>query len=350
MKKILVVVSMMLFGFVGAYAAGTAAGTSVSNSAALSFSVAGTAQPDVTTTVADVFVVDRKIDFVLTNNDGDQVGVAAGSTDQNTTWSLTNEGNADQNFTLAVSQLTGGETIYGDADNNNTTNLTLLYSTDGGTTWNANAQIDIATDATVLIRVSADIDANTPDGDVMNIQVIAKAVTSGGGDETATGGADDQAAVDTVLAEAASPVASEAANNGKFYAWGGYVVGQAVLTLTKTSCVLDDNVSAAADSKRIPGATIIYMFDIENTGSAGASAIEIRDDLDSALDYATVTSEKVEIDKGSACSCTNGTAAGGVAATNGNTGADPRVTINHDGALTVSGTNHTCVSFEVKIK
>jgi len=343
MKKILAIASAMLFGFMGANAAGTDAGTTVNNSASLTFTVGGVTQTAVASNT-DSFVVDKKIDFTLSNDDGDQIVVSPGLNDQNTTWTLTNTGNADQNFTLASANLTGSESIYGDADSAQTGTQTVYYSTDGGTSWTPySIPVEIAEDANILVHVASDIPLAAANGDVMNIELVATAVDAGGATESATAGADTQGTVDTVLADGTG--ASDADYDAVMTAWGGYIVQTATVDLTKLSCVLSDGVSAAADSKRIPGATIIYIFDVNNTGTTAATGISISDALDTtSLDYSTVTNVKIDTDTGAACTCTNGTAASGTASSN--TGSSPTVTVT---GATVSATEHTCISFEVDI-
>lgn len=346
MKKILVIASVMLFGYINANALGTTAGTTVNNSASLTYDVGGVTQTVVPSNT-DSFVVDKKIDFTLSNDDTDQIVVTPGLNDQNTTWTLSNTGNADQNFTLVSSNLTGGETVYADADSADTGTQTIFYSTDGGTSWTPyTGPVSIAEDGDILVRVASDIPLAAVNGNVMNIQLEATAVDATGADEVATAGADNQNAVDIVLAEGAGvTTAGNTQYDGKFSAWGGYIVETATVDLTKLSCVLSDGVSAAADSKRIPGATVIYMFDVNNTGATAASGITITDALQVAeLDYASVANVKIDTDTGAPCVCTNGTAATGTASTN--TGSTPNVTIT---GASVSAGNHTCISFEVDI-
>jgi len=348
MNKILSMATIMLLATLEASAGGTTAGTTVNNSASLSFSVAGVAQTEVNSNT-DTFVVDKKIDFVLTNNDGDQVVVVPGNTDQITTWSITNEGNLAQKFSFTAAELTGGETIYGDADTVNTqdtTDLSLEYSTDGGGTWNPLTTIEIAIDDTVNIQVKTAIASTRVDGDVMNIKLEAVAVDSGGSPEVATSGADTASSVDIVLAEAAGAT-GDVKENGAFVAWGGYVVNAPNLSLTKSSCVLKDPINGvSANAKRIPGATVLYLLDIHNSGTTtDATNVTISDTLASTLDVSTILNLKSDDGQTAACSCDNGTAySGGTAESNSGTG----TTLKVEG-LTITKEKHNCVSFEVDI-
>lgn len=344
MKKRLSIVAMILLCTTNLSAGGTTAGTSVSNSASLSFSVGGVSQTAVTSNT-DTFVVDKKIDFVLANNDGDQIQVVPGDIAKITTWSITNEGNLAQKFTFTAAQLTGGETIYTDADTQDSEALTLEYSTDSGTTWNALTTIEIAIDATVSIQIKTNIDSTREDGDVMNIKLEALAVDAAGTAEVATSGADTAGTIDIVLAEGVGAT-GDVKENGTFIVWGGYIVNAPNLSLTKSSCVLEDLVNGvSANAKRIPGATVLYVLDIHNSGTTtDATDVNISDVLVSTLNSASISNIKYD-DGQTTCTCVNGTAySGGTAGTNSGSGSTIKVN-----GLTITKEKHNCVSFEVDI-
>lgn len=282
MRKILAVVSLLILGTIGANATGTDAGTSINNSATLNYTVGSVAQTAIVSNT-DTFVVDKKIDFTLANNDGDQIVVIPGATAQVTQWTLTNTGNSAQYFTLASSNLTG-QTVYGDADTADTGTQNIFVSTDGGSTYNAySGAFSIAKDGNVLVQVRSDIPITATNGQIMNIQLLATATTSGGAAETATSGADTQGSVDTVLADGAG--ANDAAYSGTMTAWGGYSVVTATIAVTKSSCVVSDPVNGTTNPKRIPGATMRYAINVANTGSASAVSVSVADALNGALSY-----------------------------------------------------------------
>jgi uncharacterized repeat protein (TIGR01451 family) len=386
MKKIAIAAAVMLLGSSGAWAL-TLAGTNISNSASLTYSAGGVDQTDAAhggpkTSNTDEFIVDKKIDFTLTNNDGDQVStnVVAGAQDINTTWALTNIGNMDQNFTLASVNLTSSESIYGDADTADTGTQTIWYSTDGGTTWidfsttsgyiqiNGDHSGNSAASRTVHIRVASDIPNTVSNGDIMNIQLTATAVQSDGSTtetETSaagnTNGADRQAVMDTVLAEETTlptPTQGNASRDAVIKKWGGYIVTTAVLDVTKLSCVISDGINTvAANYKRIPGATIAYVFDINNTGTAAATDVILSDDLPGELDETHIHDIQLQANVGNtACTCDAGTGNNttGTASTPTNSQAshDVEIAIGTINARTgAAGTsNHSCLEIQVEIK
>lgn len=351
MKKILSIATSIVLCTIGANAAGTAAGLIISNSASLSYSVGGATQPEVNTLAAATFVVDKKIDFSLTHNDTPKHLITTpGANDVQREFTLKNTSNAlTQDFTLSVSDLTGD--IYdGKTDNKDVSNLEI--SIDNGGTWSAGpVTVDnLAKDASIDILVRSDIPLSNINGDVMNIQLEATAVKDGTSTaETVTGGTggiDRKDIEDTVLAEGAGFTATgNTAFDGKYSAWAGYFIEAPVLSLTKSSCVYSDLVSGmSANAKRIPGAKITYLLDIENAGTTNASDINITDSLPVGLDFATVGVVKAN-DNQASCVCTNGVAGLGSNATL-DVSTSPTVKIT---GLTATAGKHNCVTFQVDI-
>jgi hypothetical protein len=207
---------------------------------------------------------------------------------------------------------------------------------------------------TVLVR--GDVLASATDGEVMNIQLEATAVKSDGTTaEESTTTVDDKDGVDTVLAEGTSG-SSDFANtgfDGKYSAWAGYLVNTPNVDLTKLSCVFSDEVTTdATKAKRIPGATVVYVFDLNNTSSStDATGITLSDTLSTDYDLTgTVESAKAKTGATSACTCTYGDAEGG----NGGSALGSDATLTGQDLtlanLSVTKNSHTCVSVQVKIK
>lgn len=357
MKKILSMAAVMVLCSVGATAAGTAAGTDVTNKATLNFSVGGVAQTEVTSN-EDTFKVDKKIDFILTHDDDPKhLIVVANDQDKERTFTLKNESNEIQDFTVAVSNLSGNEDYDGKTDSADMQNLEI--SVDGGAWTTGPVTVDdLAVDGTVTIKIRGDVLASATDGEVMNVQLEATAVKDGTTNpEENTGdanGADRKTEVDTVLAEGAG--VSDFANtqfDGKYSAWSGYLVNTPNVDLTKLSCVLKDEVTTDdTKAKRIPGATVVYVFDLNNTSaSTDATDVTLKDTLSDKYDLSgTVASAKAQKDATAACTCTYGDETGG------NGGSDISGDASLSGQeltlsnLSVTKNSHTCVSVQVKLK
>jgi hypothetical protein len=362
MKKIAIAAAVMLLGSSGAWALGTAAGTSIDNTASLSYSVGTVSQTDVSSNT-DTFVVDKRIDFILTHEDNPKhVEVAPKQNDVQRQFKLTNQGNEKQDFTLSVSNLTGSEVYDSKTDNKDANNLE--YSIDGGATWGTTATIDdLAPGDNVTILVRGDIPDGLSDNDVINIQLEATAVKDGSTDpEENTGdnnGNDRQSQKDTVIGEGDGVTDyGNSEFDGKYSAWGGYIVKTPQLTLLKKSCVYSDPVNGQSPgAKRIPGAKLIYVFDIENTASStDATNVDLTDNqLDETYFDLTDTVNSLYVEKGvsGACKCDYGSAHGGDNSgtddTSNVTASKPAAnTIKLEGLSITHGT-HTCASFEVEI-
>ena len=353
----------MMLGAMSLQAAGTTAGTNIDNTASLTYSAGGVDQTDAAhggpkTSNTDQFVVDKKIDFIVTHQDNPKhLVVVPGQVDAQREFQLTNQGNEKQDFTFVATNLQNNEVYDGKQDTANADVSNFEYSIDGGQTWSTNPptidDLPVGTSTTILVR--ADVSANASDNDVMNIQLEATAVQDGTTTaEVNTGdgnGADRKTVKDTVLGEGDG--VTNFANHefdGKYSAWAGYIVQTAVLSLNKLSCVITDNVTAdATKAKRIPGATIAYVFDVENTGSANADSVTIKDDLVAELDETHITVQALEANTGAACTCDNGSGNG----TNGTHSVPTNSQANHDVEVnvgTVNSNNHSCLEIRVPIK
>lgn len=352
-NKLLSLIASFALCTVSIEAAGTAVGTDITNTATLSFSVGGVSQTDVVSNI-DTFKVDKKIDFILTHEDTPKhLIIVAAKQDSERNFNLLNESNDVQDFTVAVSNLSG-DTYDSKGDSAEMQNLEI--SVNGGA-WVAGPITipNVAVDATITIKVRGDVLADAIDGEVMNVQLEATAVKSGTTTaETNTAGADNKTAVDTVLGEGAG--ISDFANvqfDGKYFAWSGYLINTANVELKKLSCVWKDEVIDGVNSKRIPGATIVYVFDLKNNStSTDATGISLSDTMSNNYNLAgTVASAKAitNVAIGTPCSCTNGDETGG----NGGTalGADAALagqvlTLSN---LSVAKDSHTCVSMQAVI-
>ncbi len=361
MKKILVAASMMLLGTMSINAAGTTAGIDIVNSATLSYSAGGTSQPDVGSNT-DTFKVDKKIDMILVTTDTDQQPGALGQEEVITHFTFTNEGNADQNFSFSVANLGTGEEADYNANADSNDMLALVFDCNSSGTWTAEGSsilIQVGKDETFTCEANATIPSSgsAVDGDIMNIELLAVAKQADGTTDESNTTTGDTADVDVVLADGTvDSTLGESANgkgdspqDGQEAARSGYIVKTPVLDLTKISCVYNDPINDTTDPKRIPGATILYVFDINNTGTLDANEITISDDLVAELDGGSVTN--VQTDENATitpCACTDGAhyTVGGTAGTNTNSGSGQNVKVEH---VNVGARKHTCVSFEVII-
>ena len=326
--KTLTSVAVLAIASNSAWAGGTASGTDVDNVAEITYSVGGTLQTKIESSEAGnstpgeitgnetTFVVDKKVDLVVTppassttvspNSDG------LGTTND-LTFVVTNEGNDPENFSFSVSDIVGGDF--------DPTTCTATPSTAAA----------LAADASVNVVVSCEIpDLGTaPNGGVAaagtvangNTAVVDLLATVTG--VTASTGADDPAAIDTVFADGTGTSQDTADRNAQHAAEGTYTVSSANLLVSKTQSVtkmaldLDDDGSTTgtgnatgdetdvAGGYHIPGSTITYLITVSNAaGAATADGIVITDAVP-----ATMTLVSTPVLSGNATgSATSGTA------------------------------------------
>jgi uncharacterized repeat protein (TIGR01451 family) len=249
----------------GAQAAGTAANTTVSNSATVSYSVGAVAQTPITSNTS-TFLVDRKVNLNVTAGSG--TSVTPGSTAQAVIYTVTNTGNDTDNFTLAATNQTG--------DNFDVSNV-KIYRDNGDNVFNpatdtlVSAAVAFTADQSIKFFIVSDIP-----GTALNAQtgVVNLKATTG---HTATVGA-DTAGVDTVFADTGND-GTENANNT-------YTVASATLAVVKSVAVISDPVNGATNPKAIPGAIMEYTITVTNSSTTtAATAATLADNIPANTTY-----------------------------------------------------------------
>ncbi|WP_456391520.1 hypothetical protein [Nitratifractor sp.] len=279
MRKKIAAAAAALLMATGAYATGTAAGTSIDNSVTLSYDVGGVAQTAVNSNT-DTFVVDRKIDVIVTA-DNTPLDVPPSAQDQNLSFTIVNQGNDTETFDLAGTyNLTG--------DDFDPQNCSIIDS--GGNTVSS---VNLAEDANTTVYVSCDIPDNTQVQADDNGTVSLKATVNGRTNDS--GDADDPTVVQNVFADGAGSDDNE--HEGDYSARGTYHIISPNLTASKSSCVIDDPVNGTTNPKRIPGATVRYVIEVKNEGNTDAENVQTIDTIDSHL---SITGQEI---LSGACNC-----------------------------------------------
>lgn len=286
-----------------AMAAGTAAGSTITNNVSVDYSVGGVAQT--AETASDTFTVDRKVDVTVAEVGGSATTVAPGQTQAAITFQVTNLSNDTVDFDLSVVQST--------TDDGDITNVQYFLD-DGNGIFDAGDVLityldEVAPDDTRTIHVVGDIPGTLTTGQTIDVALVADAhegATSGslGAELLATAGG-NTTGVDTVLADGAGDV--DAANAGDFSDTDSFVVSAAALTVAKTSTIIDDPVNGTTNPKAIPGATIQYCITVANaSGSATATNVSVNDVLPADVTYLSTFGIFVDGD----ASCASGVAGG----------------------------------------
>lgn len=290
-----------------AFAAGTAADTTVSNTFTLDYKVGTVDQPQVTPPTATTFKVDRLVDVDVAAIT--PAGPAApGALQQEVRFTVTNNGNDTHAYSLAAFDESG--------DNFNTTNSTIVFYVDDGdgifepggddgspitydgTSTGSTAGGNVAPDGILHVVIRSDVPITALDGQTADLTLVA--------DSLVTGGAATQIAADTdttndidvtenVLADD-SGTARENANEGDHSATNTITVGAALVTGEKlvsifaqdgTGCATIPGTPATPTTGQysVPGACVEYRIYARNAGSAVASDIIIADTLPAELEF-----------------------------------------------------------------
>jgi uncharacterized repeat protein (TIGR01451 family) len=347
MKKIISIAAAMVLCSVAVSAAGTDYNVDIKNKATLSYEVSGVAQ-NVEESNEDTFKVDRKVDVAVATTDSANIVVVpkinVPSDTKPLTFTVTNESNGAQDYILSASNL-ATDTATKDANEKDSvdfaTDLKICVDVTCSAGDISGNNISFTEDETKTYYVFADILNTASDGDRGSIALTATAVDDGTTtamtDDRAT--ADDKLAVDVVFAEEAGEAVGDAQYDGKHSDLSAYEVVTAMIDVTKYSCVVSDGITVdAAFAKRIPGATVRYALDVNNTGTAATEGAILSDELQT-----DVTFVSGEI-RNAACNC--GTPAGTVISGDTVTYAKPNVTANFG---EVTGGSHECAYFEVTI-
>lgn len=284
-----------------AQAAGTLSGTSIDNTATITYEVGGIGQNPVDSNTAS-FLVDNKIDLTVAAVDVAAVGVIPGSVDQVLTFSVTNEGNTVQDYSLAAQAATGA--IFGVNDNFDATNVRVFVDADGDSLFtgaDTETYIDeLAPDAGVVAFIVANIPLAQVDGDGALYDLIAQTAEGGSAASQGTDILTDDVAepdyadtVQTVFADDAGT--ADNANDGRHSARSAYEVVTADLNIVKTSAVVRDPINDTTNPKAIPGATLRYTVTVTNNGAADADNVSLVDQIPANTTYAT---ETITLDSG----------------------------------------------------
>ena len=277
-----------------AFAAGTAAGSTITNTVTVNYQVGTVAQT--ATGASNTFTVDRKVNLTVAEVGTTTTQVSPGQTAAVTTFTVTNTSNATLDFALVAAQQAGGAGAHSNTDNFDVTNVKIYVDTNANGSYDAGTDTlvtyldELAADASKTVFVVADIPLGRVTNDVAAVTLTATGREGGGAAAqgvalTETTGA-NTAGMDTVFADGAG--ATDAARNADFSAKDDYTALAAALSISKLSTVISDPLNGTTNPKAIPGATIEYCIVVSNAaGSATASNVAISDPLPTTVSYST---------------------------------------------------------------
>jgi uncharacterized repeat protein (TIGR01451 family) len=265
-----------------AMAEGTLAGTTITNTATIDYRVGGVDQTAVV--ASDSFVVDRKINVVVTQISGAPTIVSPGQTGAVISFTVANLSNAAADFALALAQEAGDDFDVSGV---------MLYLDDGNGVFDGADTVityldEIASDQTVTVHVVSNVPLTSTNGEEAAVVLSAIAHEPGqagvlGDLIVATTGPNSEFE-DTVFADTAGY--DDAANDGRHSARGLYEVFSASLTVNKTSRIISDPVNGTTNPKAIPTALIEYCVAVGNaSGSAIATNVTVTDPVPGDLTF-----------------------------------------------------------------
>ncbi|HEY0085723.1 MAG TPA: hypothetical protein VGB65_07405 [Allosphingosinicella sp.] len=281
------------FAATPAFAEGTAAGTTITNTVSLSYKVGNIDQNGIS--ASNTFTVDRKVVLTVAEVGNTTTSVSPGQLSAVTTFDVTNGSNAPLDFALAASQPAGGTAKHGGTDNFNVSGVKLYRDANANGSYDAGTDVEITyldqvtADEIRRVFVVADVPLGRSTGDVAGVRLTATAAEATaaaalGAIVTQTAGA-NTAGVDTVFADSGA-TGGNVAYDGIHFDEDDYTILAASLTATKTSRVISDPVNGTTNPKMIPGAIVEYCIAVANgAGSAPASNITVSDTLPTQTAY-----------------------------------------------------------------
>jgi len=273
-----------------AQGSGTVSGTLISNTAVLQCDLCG---PGGTSSNTSSFVVDNKINVTVAESDGDATPVIAGQTSAVTRFTVTNSGNAIQDYVLAVENVASGASLSGGIDNFDASACLVRVesgATPGFDPTDTETFIDeLLPDTSRTVYVACNIPTALSNGDQAIVSLAATTLQGGapgmqGAVVAQDLGVDDPATVQVVFADAAG--SDDAVRDGKHSARGAYRVG-ATLSLNKSVINVQDpfGCSAASGCRIVSGAILTYRIDLVASGSGTLDDLVLSDPIPANMSY-----------------------------------------------------------------
>lgn len=311
-------IAMSALGAQAAHAAGTSAGTTITNTVTVDYKVGTISQTAKTAT--NSFKVDRKVNVLVETQDSATVQVTPGQAQVATKFKVTNLSNTTLDFALTAAQLSGTTAKHGGTDNFDVTISGIYVDTNNSGVFDSGDQAvtyldELAADGQKIVFIVANVPLSLNTGDVAGVTLKATGFEGGGSGSQGSALGEttnaDPMAVETVFGDAAG--VSDGARDAAHSDGDDYTVLAAALSVAKTSRVVSDPVNGTTSPKAIPGAVIEYCIAVSNaTGSATANTVTVTDPVPANMTYDSTFGIKIN---GSVASgvCSGGSAGGGYA-------------------------------------
>jgi uncharacterized repeat protein (TIGR01451 family) len=254
----------------GAQAAGTIAGTDITNIATASYDSGGT--PVDIQSNAVVIKVDELLDVTTVSSDPGDVSTTNGATNVVSTFRITNTGNGSEQFRLTPNVTSGG-------DDFNPTLSQVVLDTNGNGLYDpgvdtiyvaGNNDPTLAPDQSATVFVLTNVPVNQVNGDRAQVQLTAAAVTGTGAPGTTFANAGQGGGNAVVGSTGADADAS-----------GFLAVQAASITLAKSATVSDP----FGGTTSVPGSIITYTLLATISGNGSLSNVSITDPIPTGSTY-----------------------------------------------------------------
>jgi len=251
-------------------AAGTAAGTTISNTATVNYTDSN-GNPQTASSNTTTLQVDELLDVTVANNDGGNVQATSPDSEVPTSFTVTNTGNGNEAFSLTADSTLGGD----DFD----PSLIKIVLDDGDGVYEPGIDVDyvaggndpvLAPDTPIVVFVINDIPGGRADGDIGKTELTAAATTGTGAAGTVFAGQGD-GGVDAVVGATTAEADDQ----------GGYVISQISASLTKSQSVQDPNGGGSA----VPGAIITYTLEFTLSGNGDITDATVTDPIPANTSY-----------------------------------------------------------------
>ena len=252
------------------HAVGTAAGTNITSTATINYSIGGTPATENSNTATVVVAELINVTMALQSP---TVSVAAGAINEVLLFLVTNTGNSNETFALSGDSVLVGDDfdpipaapfIYFDSDSSGD-----LSPADAPYVAGSNDP-SLAADASVAVLLVNDIPAGLPDGEYGRSELTATASTGSGAPGTVLPG-QGNGGVDAVIGS----------SGGEDAEIGAYLIGDIQLSAVKSQAVLDP----FGGTQPIPGAAITYQVVVTATGTGVALATAFTDPIPASTTY-----------------------------------------------------------------
>ncbi len=254
-----------------AKAAGTTAGSTISNTATASYTDSGGAPRTATSNTSNLRV-DELLDVTVVSADPGDITTLPAATNQVATFTVTNTGNGSEAYALNVVTALG-------SDQFDPTATSIVLDTNGNGVYDAGVDAVyvagsndpvLAPDGSVRVFVLSTIPGSAADGDRGQLSLTAASKTATGAPGTSAAG-QGQGGGDAVVGT----------TGGDGSATGTYLVQAAGISFTKSSTVVDP----FGGAKIVPGAIITYTLTASVNGTGTLTNVAISDNIPTGTTY-----------------------------------------------------------------